>query len=108
MYIKKQNFNELIARWMKSDPDLWSTLTKVEIKIIHQRITKEYSFEQIAQEVNSTTELVESLFPIIIGKIAEHINHEIAVELYLVHKQLENRHVEIGFGHTYIHNIYLN
>lgn len=108
MYIKKQNFNELIARWMKSDPDLWSCLSKVEIKILHQRITKEYTFKKIAEEVDGTEELVHEIFLKAIEKIAKEVDHELAVELFILHKKIENPYQDKAFKPQSFYHIYLN
>ena len=108
MYINKNNFNEILARWMKSDPELWSCLTKVEIKVLHQRITKEYSFEKIAEEIGGTIAIVDKIFTKVIERIAKQVDHEIAVELFLIHKKIENPHLEDIFILPSVRCVHLN
>ncbi len=109
MNIPKKNYNELIARWLKWDGELWATLRPIQIKLLKDRIIHEMSFYQMAKANQSTETQIKKIFLAILLKLKQSHGNKIVALLHFIHCELEKQ--ECGklskHGVTY-ENICLN
>lgn len=106
MRIDKKNINVFLALWIKSDPELWGELKDIEIKILLDRIVKEYSFEMLADIHKIHEHTMRRVFDMIIKKIDLSLGSEVARHL----KEL-NTLIEQGTNspETFdLHKVFLN
>lgn len=91
MKIDKKNINVFLMLWIKNDPDLWSELRDIQIKLLLERIVKEMSFEEMAHKHQTTEAKIKAIFDAIILKIDRCISHEVATHLQVINLAIETR-----------------
>ncbi len=89
MDIKKNKCNVLLAKWMKWDKDLWENLSKLQIKILCERIVEEKSFTDLALLYKSTPQKVRLVFRAILIRIEKVINNSMADLLREINTEME-------------------
>lgn len=77
--------------WIKHDPDLWSELRDIQIRLLLDRIVKEMSFAQMAETHKTTEEKIKLIFEAILVKIDRCICPEVASHLRYINTMLEER-----------------
>jgi len=89
MKIDKKNINVFLALWIKSDPELWGELRDIEIKLLLDRIVKEYSFQLLSEihEVSEST--IRRVFDLIIKKVRLSLGNEVATHLSELNSLIE-------------------
>lgn len=93
MKIDKKHINVFLALWIKSDPELWGELRDIEIKVLLQRIVKEYSYKRLSLVHNVEESTIKKVFSNMLRKIELSLGKEVADHL----KKLD-RMIELGEG----------
>ena len=91
MKIDKKDINVFLMLWIKNDPDLWSELRDIQIKLLLERIVKEMSFKEMAQKHQTSEAKIRAIFEAIILKIDRCISHEVATHLQVINLAIETR-----------------
>lgn len=91
MKIEKNNINVFLMLWIKNDPDLWSELRDIQIRLLLDRIVKEMSFEEMAFVHQTSEPQIRKIFDAIIVKIARTISKEVAEHLQIINLMIEQR-----------------
>lgn len=89
MKIEKKNINVFLMLWIKNDPDLWSELRDIQIRLLLERIVKEMSFEQMAELHKTTKMRMILIFEAILIRIEHFISKEAAKYLRIINEQLD-------------------
>lgn len=89
MRVDKNKFNEMLARWIKWDGELWAELRDIQIKLLHQRIVKEMSFFDMADHHNCSIQQIRQIFAAILFKIERSHGKQIASLLRHINTELE-------------------
>lgn len=89
MKIEKSKINLLLARWIKWDGELWAELREVQIKLLHERIVKEISFEGLAAKYNVSTMKIRQIFAAILYHIECSHGKQIASLLRQINTELD-------------------
>ena len=89
MKVEKIKINELLARWIKWDVQLWRELRNIQIKLLHQRIVKEMSFAEMAKHHNVTIYRLRKIFSAILFKIEKSHGKKIGALLREINTELE-------------------
>lgn len=90
MQVNKKNINVFLALWIKSDPELWGELRDIEIKILLDRIVKEYSFKLLAEIHKVREQTLRRVFDLIIKKIDLSLGSEVASHLKQLNSLIEH------------------
>lgn len=93
MKIDKKDINVFLALWIKSDPELWGELRDIQIKLLLQRIVKEKSFSEMAQEHKVSETQLRQIFEAILKRVELGLNKEVADHLRKINQLLENKYV---------------
>ena len=91
MKLEKKDINVFLMLWIKNDPDLWSELRDIQIKLLLERIVKEMSFREMAEKHQTTEAKIKAIFEAILIKIDRCISHEVATHLQIINLAIENR-----------------
>lgn len=90
MQLNKKDINVFLALWIKSDPELWGELRDIQIKLLLQRIVKEWSFQKMATHYDVPEYQVRKIFEAILLKIERVLNKEIGLQLRHINRKLEH------------------
>jgi uncharacterized protein YwqG len=93
MKIDKKDINIFLALWIKSDPELWGELRDIQIKLLLQRIVKEKSFAEMAQEHKVSEIKLRQIFEVILKRIEIGLSKEVSDHLRKMNNLLENKNV---------------
>lgn len=93
MRIDKEDINVFLALWIKSDPELWGELRDIQIKILLQRIVKEKSFAELAEEYKVNEAKLREIFQAIIKRIEWALGYEVAFHLEKINRLLDQKPV---------------
>ena len=89
--MKIEKNNVILMLWIKNDPDLWSELRDIQIKLLLDRIVREKSFAQMAIEYETDLEKIKLIFEAILCKIDRCICAEVATHLRTINAMIEQR-----------------
>lgn len=92
MRINKQKLNELLARWIRWDAELWAQLRKIQIKLLYERIIKEHSFTQMAANHEVPVQQLRQMFAVILNIIELRVSEKMASILHEINGALEAEH----------------
>lgn len=105
MRIDKEDINVFLALWIKSDPELWSELKDIQIKLLLQRIVKEKSFADLAEEYRIEEVKLREIFHAIIKKIEWVLGSDVAFHLDKINVLLDQKpvmRIESDFNKIYL------
>ena len=105
MRLDKKDINVFLALWIKSDPELWGELRDIQIKLLLQRIVKEWTFKQIAEHYKVEELKVRMIFEIILQKIELSLGKEVANQLRLINRKLGKKNtmtIETDFNKIFL------
>ncbi len=105
MRIDKSDINVFLALWIKSDPELWGELRDIQIKILLQRIVKEKSFAELAEEYQVDEAKLREIFQAIIKRIELALGYEVAYHLEKMNRLLDQRstmRIETDFNQIFL------
>lgn len=105
MRIDKQDINVFLALWIKSDPELWSELRDIQIKLLLQRIVKEKSFAELAKEHKVDEAKLREIFKAIIKRIELTLGYEVAYHLEKINRLLDQKtvmRIETDFNRIFL------
>jgi len=105
MRLDKKDINVFLALWIKSDPELWGELRDIQIKLLLQRIVKEWTFKQIAEYYEVEELKVRMIFEIILQKIELSLGKEVANQLRLINRKLGKKNtmtIETDFNQIFL------
>jgi len=105
MRIDKSDINVFLSLWIKSDPELWGELRDIQIKILLQRIVKEKSFAELAEEYNVEESKLREIFQVIVKRIELSLGHEVAYHLEKMNRLLDRRpvmRIECDFNRIFL------
>lgn len=91
MKIEKNNINVFLMLWIKNDPELWSELRDIQIRLLLDRIVKEMSFKAMAEIHGTSEEKIKKIFYAIILKIDRCISHEVAEHLQVINLMIDQK-----------------
>jgi hypothetical protein len=91
MKIEKRDINVFLALWIKHDPELWSELRDIQIRLLVDRIIKEMTFREMAEVHKAQESVVRQIFEAILFKIERCISPEIAKHLRIINGKLNER-----------------
>ncbi len=91
MKIEKRDVNIFLTLWIKHDPELWSELRDIQIRLLVDRIVKEMSFKEMAEKHKVAEGRMCQLFEAILVKIERCISAEIAKYLRVIDNKLKQR-----------------
>ena len=95
MKLDKKDINVFLALWIKSDPELWGELRDIQIKILLQRIVKEWTFEQMAEHYKVDENKVRLIFEAILDKIYLALGKEVALQLHRINRRLDHKNTMV-------------
>ncbi|CAG5082792.1 MAG: hypothetical protein H6600_03865 [Flavobacteriales bacterium] len=93
MRIDKSDINVFLALWIKSDPELWGELRDIQIKLLLQRIVKEKTFAELAQEYQVCETKLRQIFNAILKRIELSLGRDVAVHLAKINRLIERKTV---------------
>lgn len=91
MKIEKRDINVFLALWIKNDPELWSELRDIQIRLLVDRIVKEMTYAEMAKVHKVPKETIQKIFEAILTKIDYCISTEIAKHLRIINQKLDER-----------------
>jgi hypothetical protein len=89
MQLSKKQFQLLLSKWMKSDPDLWRVLRDLQIKILFERLLEEKTFQEMAVGYKSSPQKVKLIFLAVLLKIEKSVSEGMADLLRCIHQEIE-------------------
>jgi hypothetical protein len=105
MKLDKKDINVFLALWIKSDPELWGELRDIQIKLLLQRIVKEWTFKQMAEHYQVDEIKIRLIFEIILNKIEFSLGKEVANQLRLINRRLGKKNtlkIESDFNQVFL------
>lgn len=105
MRLDKKDINIFLALWIKSDPELWGELRDIQIKILLQRIVKEWTFKEIATYYDVNEQQVRLIFEAILKKIELSLGKEVAIQLNRINQKLDHKNrmvIESDFNQIFL------
>ncbi len=105
MQINKKDINIFLALWIKNDPELWGELRDIQIKLLLQRIVKEWTFSQMAQHYQVPEQQIRKIFEAVLFKIERVMNKDIALQLRRINQMLDKRNsmrIESDFNRVFL------
>lgn len=94
MKLEFNDTNVFMSLWINHDPDLWAELRPIQLRLLVDRIVNKMSFEQLAQEHNTTIGKLRLIFDAIIIRIDRCISPEVAKFIRLINEELNARTVK--------------
>jgi hypothetical protein len=91
MNIEKRDVNIFLTLWIKHDPELWSELRDIQIRLLVDRIIKEMTFQEMADLHKVPVGRMRQLFEAILVKIDRCISPEVAKHLKILNQKLDQR-----------------
>lgn len=91
MKIEKRDVNIFLTLWIKHDPELWSELRDIQIRLLVDRIIKEMSFKEMADLHGIAEGRMRQLFEAILVKIDRCVSSEVAKHLRIISNKLSER-----------------
>lgn len=103
-------FQLLLAHWIKSDTLLWSELEDGHVKLLYQRLVKEYSYEELAIASKLSTIQIKRLLEAVLSIIERSHGYLIADFLREINLGIESGKYasKIGKGGFEFSRIWLN
>jgi phage-related protein len=105
MRLDKKDINVFLALWIKSDPELWGELRDIQIKLLLQRIVKEWTFKQMAEHYKVDEKKMRLIFEAILDKIYLALGKEVAMQLHQINKKLDSKNtmtIESDFNQIFL------
>jgi|GEM_PF-7052690 len=91
MKIEKRDVNIFLALWIKHDPELWSELRDIQIRLLVDRIIKEMTFKEMAELHKVPEGRMRQLVEAILVKIDRCVSSEVAKHLRIINNKLNER-----------------
>ena len=89
--MKIEKNNTILMLWIKHDPDLWSELRPIQIRLLLDRIVKEKSYAEMALEHGTTQGKMRLIFGAILMRIERFISSAVAAHFRTIDALLEQR-----------------
>lgn len=91
MNLDKRDINIFLTLWIKNDPELWGELRDIQIRLLVDRIVKEKTFREMAEEHKVPEITMRRLFEAMLMKIDLCICSEVAKHLRIINAKLNER-----------------
>jgi len=78
MKLDKNKFDLILAKWIKWDGELWGELRDIQLKILFERIVKEFTYEQLSKKYDNTPVKIKEIFTAILFKIQQSHGKELS------------------------------
>lgn len=106
----KNRFNQLLAKWIKWDGELWAELTELQLKLLFERIVKEISYNDLGKMYNVPGSKIKEIFGIILFKIEKSHGKELGKLLREIESSIEKKSIkkDSDDGDFNIEKVWLN
>lgn len=91
MKLEKRDVDFFLIYWLRNDKELWAELHQLEIKLLAERLVSELSYEELAEQNNTSPEMIQRIFEAILIKIERNISKGIAKHLRVIDLKLRER-----------------
>lgn len=91
MNLEKKDINVFLEMWIRHDPELWSELRPIQIRLLLDRIVREMSYKEIAIVHKVSEEIIRRIFFDIYDRIQRLISPDIAKQLLYLDIKLDER-----------------
>jgi abortive infection bacteriophage resistance protein len=107
MNLDKKQFQLLLSKWMRWDAELWRELRDLQLKILHERILEEKSFQDLAVHYKYSPQKLRRIFLAILIRIEKRVSSGMADLLRKINTDLEAKEKGIN-PNSPLGTIYLN
>lgn len=91
MKLEKRDVNIFLLLWIRHDSELWSELRDIQIKLLIDRIIREKTFMEMAEENKVLESQMRLIFEAILDRIDRYVSPEVAKYLRIINNKLNER-----------------